>query len=360
MKKITKLALVMLSVISFTAANAGQLTVTGAAKATYTINSSASTSGGSSTPPALGVTNEFNLGATGELENGFTWAYNVNIDTDTTQDDGGLSLGTPYGTFAINISQGGLELSKAAAVTANGYRSSDVGYAEGMVEEHSIGDMNNIAYTSPAGLLPFGVVIKAAWAPDTAANANASDLAQGSAGTAGFTATTGTVTADGQGSNMGRHMSAYQVTAAPIEGLTVGASYQEYSGVVGTTAQAPESGSWYAKYAYGPATIAYGKAYIAHALARSDTDLIEYTENEKYSLAVNVNENLSVSYSVDNSVANHKTQATKDIELSSTGIAAAYTMGGMTMSVARVQHENVGYSENKDVDTTLFVVSMAF
>jgi hypothetical protein len=360
MKKIAKIALIMLSVISFTSANAGALNVTGAAKATYAINSSASASGKSDAAKAFGVTNEFNLGAAGELDNGWTWAYNINIDDSTVQDDGGLSVGTPYGTVAINISQGGLELSKAAAVTANGYRSSDTGYSEGMVEEHTIGDMNNIAYATPAGLLPFGVVIKAAYAPDTTANKNASDLAQGSNNSGGFTATSGTVTADGQGSNMGRTMSAYQVTAAPIEGLSIGASYQEYSGVVGATAQGPESGSWYAKYAYGPATIAYGKAYIAHALARSNDDLIEYTENTKYSLAFNVNDNLSVSYSVDNSTANHKTRATKDIELSSTGIAAAYTMGGMTMSVAKVQHENVGYAENKDVDTTLFVVSMAF
>ena len=35
---------------------------------------------------------------------------------------------------------------------------------------------------------------------------------------------------------MGRSATHYQVTASPIDGLTVGADYLEYSGVVGVTA----------------------------------------------------------------------------------------------------------------------------
>jgi len=206
MKNIIKVALVMLSVLSFSAAQAGVLEVTGSAKASYTIHSSDSSTGAVSAAKALGVANEFNLGASGELDNGYTWKYNVNIDNATVQDDGGLSLAGPLGTFAINISQGGLELSKAAAVTANGDRASDTGYNEGMIEEHSIGDMNNVQYHTPAGLLPYGIAVKVGYAPDTTANANASVNTIGGQNNGTFTAVT-TVTS-AQGSNIGRTMSA--------------------------------------------------------------------------------------------------------------------------------------------------------
>ena len=36
----------------------------------------------------LGMANEFSLGASGELDNGFTWATNIDIDGATVQDDG--------------------------------------------------------------------------------------------------------------------------------------------------------------------------------------------------------------------------------------------------------------------------------
>ena len=362
MKNILKIALVMLSVFSFTAAQAGSLEVTGNAKASYTIVSSDSAAAKIEQSKAFGVANEFNLGASGELDNGYTWKYNVNIDDATVQDDGGLSLTAPFGTVAINVSQGGLEFSKAAAITANGERASDTGYAEGMVEEHSIGDVNNIQYHLPSGLLPFGVTAKIAYAPDMTANKNASVNAQGGTNTGAISVAVTTVTAaDQTTAGMGTSMTSYQLGATPIDGLTVGASYSTFGGMDTGLAQEPESGSWYAKYAYGPATVAYGKAYIAHALAtHASTDFIEYTENTKMSLSVLVNDNFSVSYSQEESTANHKTAATADVELESSSIAAAYTIGGMTLAIAQVDHENVGYVANTDVKSTVFNVSMAF
>lgn len=374
MKNIIKIVLVMLTAFSFSLAQAGELTVTGSAKASYIVHSSDSSSGAAEGAAGLGVANEFNLGASGELDNGLTWKYNINIDGATVQDDGGLSLSSSnLGTFAINVSQGGLEYSKAAAITANGDRASDTGFAEGMQEEHSIGDMRNIQYHTPAGLLPFGIALKVAYAPDTSSADNSSVNAAGGTGGGGngsFTSMNarGTAinisTATTQGSNIGRSMTAYQVTAAPIEGLTVGASYQDYDGVTAAAgvAQMPESGSWFAKYSMGPATFAYGKAYIAPAIATSaaGANVPEYFDNTKYSLSINANENFSVAYSVETSDANYVTGSTANIELESSSISAAYTVGGMTIAVAQASHENIGYVLNRDVKTTLVNLSMAF
>ena len=373
MKNIIKIGLVMLSAVSFSIAQAGELTVTGVAKASYNISSSDSASGAVESAPGLGVENEFTLGATGELDNGLTWKYNINIDGATVQDDAGLSISSAsLGTVAINISQGGLEYSKAAAITANGNRASDTGFTEGMIEEHTIGDMKNVQYHTPAGLLPFGLSLKLAYAPDTTANDLAALNAQGGTGGAGngnFTdyaaagSAMGLAATNSQGSNIGRTMTQYQVTAAPVDGLTVGASYSDIDGATsneGAIAQNPESGSAFAKYVFGPATVAYGKAWIAPAIATVTTDSVEFFENTKYSIAVNANENFSVAYSMETSEANFKTAATANIELESSSISAAYTVGGMTLAVAQAQHNNVGYVTNRDAKTTLLNISMAF
>ena len=41
-------------------------------------------------------------------------------------------------------------------------------------------------------------------------------------------------------------------------------------------------------------------------------------------------------------------------------IQAAYNMGGMTLAVSRIEHENAGYTENKDAHNTIFAATMAF
>ena len=47
-------------------------------------------------------------------------------------------------------------------------------------------------------------------------------------------------------------------------------------------------------------------------------------------------------------------------KMESTGIQAAYTMGGMTIAVAMNDHDNAQYTLNKDVKDTVIQVSMAF
>ena len=49
-----------------------------------------------------GIENEFTLGASGELDNGYTWSYAVDIDSvesSATNDDAKLTLTTPNGNY---------------------------------------------------------------------------------------------------------------------------------------------------------------------------------------------------------------------------------------------------------------------
>ena len=90
------------------------------------------------------------------------------------------------------------------------------------------------------------------------------------------------------------------------------------------------------------------------------TEQVENVENRKYSIGLNVNDSLSVSYENEQSKPKTNTSATTQYTMESTGIQAAYTMGGMTLGVVMNDHENATYTQNKDVKDTIFTVEMAF
>ena len=71
--------------------NAGELTVSGTAKATY------NTVGGDETDNGIGVTNELNFTASGEMDNGYTWSYSMELDPASggaaNNDDAQINIG---------------------------------------------------------------------------------------------------------------------------------------------------------------------------------------------------------------------------------------------------------------------------
>ena len=220
MKNIIKTLIVMLSSVSlFGLANAGELSVSGTAKASYNVHGGDSTNKGK----GLGITNELNFTASGELDNGYTWSYSMELDpgataTGTTaedtqsahNDDTKLTLSGPLGTFGVFISEGGLDVEDSASQSVYA-RPTDVGGSNGTVNNFDIGSYNNFQYHTPADLLPFGTSFKIAYAPDLDA--------YGSGNNAGPTQTEGTA------GYVGRSATEMQISAKPIDGLTVGASY---------------------------------------------------------------------------------------------------------------------------------------
>ena len=357
MKNIIKSVIVMLSSISlFASANAGELTVSGTAKATYNIET------GNNNGKGLGITNELNFTAAGELDNGYTWSYSMELDpgataatTDTTNpdlqgaqnDDTKLTLTTPMGTVGVFISEGGLDVEDAASQSVYG-RPTDVGGSDGVVDNFTIDAYNNFQYHTPADLLPFGVTAKIAYAPDLDA--------YGSGNNAGPTQT------EGGADYAGRSATETQIKAAPIDGLTIGASYFNLDKQGGTKRdQDAESGAYYATYALNNITVGYSKAYKA-LLKDDDTNTgVEYYDQTNMSIAYVVNDDFSVSYEVEKSEANQTLDSAADVEQKSTGIQIAYNMGGMTIAMGRMSHDNPGYSTAvADEDQTLLAVTMAF
>lgn len=357
MKKI--IAILSVVLFSFGVAKAGELSVTGSASASYAITSSDGTAASNDSAKGLGIENEFTLGASGELDNGYTWSYAVDIDSvesSATNDDAKLTLTTPMGTIGMFLGEGGLGVDNAASQSVIA-RPSDTSFNEQMTDTYDIDGYDNIQYHTPADMLPFGITAKIGYAPSGLATA-ANDFTD-TGTTNNRLATTDTASAGGITLHAGgSSVSHYQVKAAPIDGLTIGADYVEFSGVLGSTEQAPESGSYFATYSFGPAVIGFSETFLAAPMS-AITAQVETVENSKFSIGINVNDNLSVSYEEEESQPKLNTEATV-YTMTSTGIQAAYTMGGMTLGVAMNDHENAGYTDNKDVKDTVFTVEMAF
>jgi len=357
MKNIIKTVIVMLTSISlFGSANAGELTVNGTAKATYNI-----LSGKTNTGKGLGITNELNFTASGELDNGYTWSYSMELDPDAVSegsngtaenDDSKLTLTTPMGTVGVFMSEGGLDVEDAASQSVYG-RPTDIGDpSSGAGDNFTIDAYNNVQYHMPADMLPFGIVGKIAYAPDLDSDKNS-----GNAKGNGITETE---------TGNGRSATEIQVKAAPLDGLAIGASYMEFdgSGINGTKKnQNPESGAYYATYATGPFSIGYSKAFKAPLSIDgdlADATTVDFYEQTNLSVAYAATDDLSISYEKEEDKKNMQLDTEADVEQESTSIQVAYTMGGMTLAVAHGSYDNVGYVDGDEVDQMLFAVTMAF
>ena len=351
----------MLSSVSlFTSANAGELSVSGTAKATYNI-----LSGYSNVGKGLGITNELNFTASGELDNGYTWSYSMELDPNAVSagttagaqsgaenDDTKLTLSTPYGTVGVFISEGGLDVEDAGSQSVYG-RPTDIGDPSSTTDNYTIDAYNNVQYHTPADLLPFGISAKIAYAPDL------SDVAPGASGNNSGAVSTQSTTF------VGENATEYQVKASPIDGLTVGASYFERDEQGGATKrdQDAESGAYYFTYANGPVSIGYSQAYRAELLANNAYQTatnVDYYDQTNYSIAFAASDDLSVSYERETSEKNFVGSGQAAVEQESSAVQVAYTMGGMTIALSHASHDNNGYSTTNNQDQSLIAVTMAF
>ena len=342
------------SISLFASANAGELSVSGTAKATYNIQSGKTNAG-----KGLGITNELNFTASGETDQGYTWNYSMELDPNAVavdnagaqNDDTKLTLSTPYGTVGVFISEGGLDVEDAASQSVYG-RPTDIGDPSGTSDNFTIDSYNNVQYHTPADLLPFGTSFKIAYATNTA------DTAAGSSGNNAGAATTGSST------QTGATATEMQIKAAPIDGLAIGASYFEFGGDQGEAKNDSlgESGAYYATYATGPVSIGYSKAYkqlhLAQDTGDTTTDAAEFYDQTNYSIAFAATDDLSVSYERETSEVNKLDDTT--VEQESSAVQLAYTMGGMTIAVSHASHDNNAYVDGDNVDQTLLAVTMAF
>jgi hypothetical protein len=352
MKNITKTLLVLVSSLSISfAAIAGEVSLTGSAKASYTMNGTDDSNG-----KGVGVSNELKASATGELDNGFTWSWHTELDPGAagavTQDDSQLVVGMgDLGTIGFFDGEGSLHSNLAWGIGALGTGSD---YAGTMTISYGndVDGEANIQYHTPAGLLPLGLTAKVGFQPNRGDATGGNDFkSQGGVNNETLA---------------GNTLTQYRVDASPIDGLKIGADYAKVDGST-ATAQEEESGAYYAQYAIGNFKVGYGKSLYAPGLSDKNTNATEY-DTTSYGIELAVNDAISISYSeekaekvVTNAIAATATTNTKTkVESEITSIQAAYVIGGATLGVALTESDNADYTDQKEESVTVFSLAMAF
>ena len=152
------------------------------------------------------------------------------------------------------------------------------------------------------------------------------------------------------GTGLFESATAYSVKYDGVEGLSVGYASGENTATKGSTADVD---SYFVTYAYGPVTVGYGVTEYDSENTATDADR-DYSE---YEIAYTVTDNVSISYGVETLETPNKTS---DVDQEVTGIKASYTSGGMTLGLAQVEIDNVGFSNAATTDDEMWEVSLSF
>ena len=341
----------MFSALVIAPSYAGEMSVTGGATATYSIGGDSAGTG-----KTIGISNELDFSANGELDNGYTWNYQVQLDgASTANDDTRLEIGTDMGTIGLYVSEGGLskELHGVGALGAGfDYHSPANGTSGAFQTGYDVDGYSNIQYHTPSGMLPLGAQVKIGYVPDM--NDTAMLSAKDSNTNIASHAT-------------GRNLTQLQVTAAPIDGLSIQGDVAQTSNETGVAKSTEEgvSANLGAKYTMGQVSVGYVEGGYQPAVASSE---ITYYENKFMGIQFDVNDQLSVSYNVDESNKNVRTAVavaasagTKtETEMEQKSLQVAYTTGGATIGIAQAEVDNSDYTVGKEENQTIVSLAISF
>jgi outer membrane protein OmpU len=298
-----------------TSAFAAELTATGSAsiKAAHV-----TTAAGANTGKAFSMGNSVTFSGAGELDNGMSVSMSFELDQGAADGDG------PFDSHSVTISSDAMG-SLTFAGHGGDSAQSQVSDMTGKIWDYqgsSQGDLNAstsnnmMLYTLPT--LVDGVSLKASYVPKGAASDEFDSAVD------------------------------YAVQYTGVEGLTVGYAMGEDNSTAATLADVD---TMYAKYAYGPVTVAYTASERDEATAANDR------EHTAYSVAYTVSENISVSYGVSEQ---EKSSVAASVDEEVTGFTASYTSGGMTLSGMMVEIDNQGFVANTKEEAWELGLSFAF
>jgi len=324
-------------------AYAAEVSVSGAAGMVFKTQAG---NGGNTTDhgKGLGTDNSLSFSASGELDNGWSvsagtaltdaFALSSNSVTITMGSMGSISTGFSTGGNAGNYDGLGGAYEEVDDGGTTSLSTNAIG---------STADNAGLFYTSPS--LDAGgasVTLHLGYTP-RALNAN---LGGGSASGAGDY---------GSATNAG-------VTISHESGLKLGVYANEIAtNSTSTAAEDVFEGTWYATYAMGPIAIGYQQSYVNRGLSTAATIAgVSKTvaaaggqfEADQYSITMNVNDNLSISYAKAEDTYDARagsaagtTTGTQvaDVTMDMTSIQAAYSMGSMSIKAYRTKTTNPEY-----------------
>jgi len=349
MNKLTKISLSALcgSLASVSAANAGDMTVTGGVDMSYMLDSSGEgdTNEGTTGNP-IGMGSNLTFKGSGELDNGWTFDLTVAMLNNDA-----------YSNTNVTVKMGGLgELDINSGNSGNGIDAFDdkmptaweepwgMGLNTGIALVSGVGTASNVQYKTP---VIAGTTITLAVAPDVG-SADVADKGHAGSDDSTGKAMDGTININ----------PSFGTEALSGLNLFVGASYTEhfdqtanlndkYEGVGGITLD------------IGPVSLGYARSGIltGKTVTKTDTD---WYKNQMYGVSFNINDDLSVSYGVHESTNGFVSpDVNESVTTEVVSWQIAYTMGGASIRYADSDVDNGSYQTGAAFDKQMRLVSLA-
>ena len=361
MNNIKKIGLTALagSLVTVGSATAGEMSVSGAINVTLGYGN---LSGNSSR--AIGSDRDVSFTGGGELDNGTTFSMNTTLDDDYAVSGSTTTITTPsFGSFAIGVGYG-LQSGKYDEEVPQAYEQiSDAKQTMANLVGNFM-DGNAITYTSPTfDVMGASITVDAGYAP-TAADAGFGDGAN-DAHNASF----------GEGTELGVRI-AYDALQLGVYGTERKTSVPNTNTTTGQEIGDEFNGAWYVKYSMGPVSIGYSETYMDAGVTQANESInaskTERTaggifEGEQLSIAFNVNDNLSISYTTSDETYDTQddaaTAVSTDDDITETvdALQIAYSMGGMSVKAYNMEVTNPDQDDNAaDASITEIALGFAF
>ena len=320
MNKFKKIGLTALaaSLVSVSA-HAGEMSVAGSASMNVEGYSGENLDGGT----GYSMGNQLTFSGSGELDNGMTVSLSFTLD----QADDANHETAPFDGHSVSVSSdtlGTLKLSgeggSSASTSIDGTAAGDIwdtfDGARGNVTAVAVSDSgtgdNSLFYTLPSVM--DGLSINVSYQP------------QGS----GREAATG-----------------YGATYTGMEGLTIKYATTDEAGT--TEALSGDQDVWNVSYAMGPITATASNSDFDVGTSTSDQEI------SSYAISYTISDSMSITYGMEEI---EKGGSTTDAEYSA--ISASYTAGGMTISAAMKDAENVAHGTGSNEDFEYWTVGASF
>ena len=371
MNNLKKLGLTALgTTLVASSAFAGEISVSGDAGYTWSSESiggaSATPATGQATSDGVGYNHDISFSGSGELDNGWTVSTGMIIVEDSS-----------LSSSNVKLTMGGL----GSITVGNGTGGTGAGY-DGVVptayEENHDGMKTSTAIDNMGALLGNGGIdysspsfdlggVSASFVYNYTPEVSGTAVGEGGVSTSSVTR--------GSGQALGINLSMGGISAGAYHADASDDSQKETL-ATGSNASDANDSTWFAKYSAGPVSIGYQKAVIDRgyaAAASTVTTAAKYVstaggdfESELMSVAFNVNENLSLSWSELEEVYDDQSNDADGTEqanvtMESTSIQFAYTMGSMSIKGYQTDTDNPGWdSDAQSHEVTEIAVNFAF
>ena len=334
MNKITKLGVSALcgSLAAVSAANAGELTVSGGADLSWQSMDDESQGG------PIGIGSNYGLAGSGELDNGWTVDLGINMKNKNIYSNTDVTVTVPtLGAFIISNGVSGTGIDRMDDVTPNVWEEAYAsGLSTGIQTVYGGSSATGVEYTP--NMMPDGLTARIHWTPDSGSS-NINDKGTGGVndGDTGWDVTLEATDA---------------VTG--MSGLTIGAGISEVESTWTKTDGDREEATVYATYAIGGFTLGY--QWSEQDLGISTNE--QQYDNEGYGITFAINDDLSIGYNHYES----KQTSTTNVTAEADSIQLSYSYGGASIRIMDASADNMDYNTGAayDRDNTVISVALAF